>query len=183
MSLIATVLTLTAIPSAQAQSALSAKGFVQSFYTWYIPQMTKNVPVPSDQRILKERASSFSPTLLAMLKEDLAASAKVPDEIVGLDFDPYINGQDTPTRYLAGKVIPKDKCYWVEVFDVSSGKKGKSPAVTPEVKFVKGKWIFTNFHYGKTNIPENENLISILKALKASRLQYDKEHKNHSSIK
>jgi len=177
MSLITAVLALVAIPSAQAQSALSAKGFVQSFYTWYIPQMTKNVPVPSDQRILKERASSFSPTLLAMLKEDMAASAKVTDEIVGLDFDPFINGQDTPTRYLAGKVIPKDKCYWVEVFDVSSGKKGNRPAVTPEVKFVKGQWIFTNFHYGKTNIPENENLISILKALKASRLQYDKEHK------
>jgi hypothetical protein len=35
-----------------------------------------------------------------MLKEDLAESAKVPDEIVGLDFDPYINGQETPTRYL-----------------------------------------------------------------------------------
>lgn len=183
MSLIAIVLALVAIPSAQAQSALSAKGFVQSFYTWYIPQMTKNVPVPSDQRILKERASSFSPTLLAMLKEDLAASAKVTDEIVGLDFDPYINGQDTPTRYLAGKVIPKDKCYWVEVFDLSSGKKGKDPAVIPEVKFVKGQWIFTNFHYPKTHIPENENLIRILKALKASRLQYDKEHKNHSSIK
>jgi hypothetical protein len=183
MSLVVIVFALVAIPSAQAQSALSAKGFVQSFYTWYIPQMTKNVPVPSDQRILKERASSFSPTLLAMLKEDLAASAKVTDEIVGLDFDPYINGQDTPTRYLAGKVIPKDKCYWVEVFDVSSGKKGKDPAVIPEVKFVKGQWIFTNFHYPKTHIPENENLIRILKALKASRLQYDKEHKNHSSIK
>lgn len=56
MSLIALVLSLAAIPSAHAQSALSAKGFVQSFYTWYIPQMTKNVPVPSDQRILKERA-------------------------------------------------------------------------------------------------------------------------------
>lgn len=183
MSLVVIVFALVAIPSAQAQSALSAKGFVQSFYTWYIPQMTKNVPVPSDQRILKERASSFSPTLLAMLKEDLAASAKVTDEIVGLDFDPYINGQDTPKRYLAGKVIPKDKCYWVEVFDLSSGKKGKDPAVIPEVKFVKGQWIFTNFHYPKTHIPENENLISILKALKASRLQYDKEHKPHSSIK
>ncbi|MDQ5937173.1 MAG: hypothetical protein QG574_4532 [Cyanobacteriota bacterium erpe_2018_sw_21hr_WHONDRS-SW48-000092_B_bin.40] len=183
MSLVVIVFALVAIPSAQAQSALSAKGFVQSFYTWYIPQMTKNVPVPSDQRILKERASSFSPTLLAMLKEDLAASAKVTDEIVGLDFDPYINGQDTPKRYLAGKVIPKDKCYWVEVFDLSSGKKGKDPAVIPEVKFVKGQWIFTNFHYPKTHIPENENLIRILKALKASRLQYDKEHKNHSSIK
>ena len=183
MSLIAIMLALVAIPSAQAQSALSAKGFVQSFYTWYIPQMTKNVPVPSDQRILKERASSFSPTLLAMLKEDMAASAKVTDEIVGLDFDPYINGQDTPKRYLAGKVIPKDKCYWVEVFDLSSGKKGKDPAVIPEVKFVKGQWIFTNFHYPKTHIPENENLISILKALKANRLQYNKEHKPHSSIK
>ena len=48
---------MTTLPLAvQAQSAKSAKDFVQSFYTWYIPQMTKNVPVPSNERILKERA-------------------------------------------------------------------------------------------------------------------------------
>lgn len=174
---------LTTIPNVKAQSAPSAKGFVQSFYTWYIPQMTKNVPVPCSERILKERASSFSPALLAMLKEDLAESAKVPDEIVGLDFDPYINGQETPKRYLAGKTIAKGKSYLVEVFDLSDGKKSKVPAVVPEVKFVKGQWVFTNFHYAKTQIPENENLISILKALKTSRLKYAKEHKAQSSTK
>ncbi len=174
------VTVLVTAESAQAQSALSGKGFVQSFYTWYIPEMTKNVPVPSNERILKVRASSFSPELLAMLKEDLVESAKVPGEIVGLDFDPYTNGQETPTRYLAGKVIPKGKSYWVEVFDLSDGKKSKVPAVIPEIKFVKGQWIFTNFHYAKTHIPENENLISILKALKASRLKYDQEQRAKS---
>lgn len=170
-------------PSAMAQSAQSCKKFVQSFYTWYIPQMTQNVPIPCNERILKEKASYFSPTLLAMLREDQRESAKVTDEIVGLDFDPYINGQETPKRYLAGKASRRGKGYLVEVFDVSEGKKGKDPAVIPELVFSKGKWVFTNFHYYKTSFAANENLISILKIQKEARRKYVREHKTHSSTK
>ncbi|CAN5465259.1 hypothetical protein BH11CYA1_BH11CYA1_01100 [soil metagenome] len=181
VAVILTALITLLPPAAQGQSANSCKTFVQSFYTWYIPQLTKNVPIPSNERILKERAFLFSPTLLAMLKEDLVESAKVPDEIVGLDFDPYINGQETPKRYLADKVTAKGKNYLVEVFDISEGKRSKAPAVTPELAFSNGKWIFTNFHYGKSNIPGNENLISILKIQKAERLKFAKEKKNNKN--
>jgi hypothetical protein len=62
------MLALVAIPSAQAQSALSAKGFVQSFYTWYIPQMTKNVPVPSDRTHSQRESQLIQPNTLSYAK-------------------------------------------------------------------------------------------------------------------
>jgi hypothetical protein len=57
------------------------------------------------------------------LKEDLAASKKSPGEIVGLDFDPFLNAQDIAERYLVGKITPKGDHYWVEVFGVWGGRK------------------------------------------------------------
>jgi hypothetical protein len=49
------------------------------------------------------------------------------------------------------------------------GQKKSNPDVAPELAFENGQWIFTNFHYGKTDIPVNENLISVLQILKKDR--------------
>jgi hypothetical protein len=43
--------------------------------------------------VLKSKYA-FSPELASKLKEDLAAQEKSPGEIVGLDFDPFLNAQD-----------------------------------------------------------------------------------------
>jgi hypothetical protein len=103
------------------------------------------------------------------LEGDLAASKKSPGEIVGLDFDPFLNAQDIAERYLVGNVTSKGDHYWVEVFGVWNGQKNSNPDVVPEVAFENGHWIFTNFHYGKTDIPVNENLVSILEVLQKDR--------------
>jgi hypothetical protein len=118
---------------------------------------------------LREKRSSFSPELVKGLKEDLAASKKSPAEIVGLDFDPFLNTQDIAERYLVEKITPKVDHYWVEVFAVWNGQKNSNPDVVPELAFENGQWIFTNFHYGKTDIPVNENLLSVLQVLKKDR--------------
>jgi hypothetical protein len=118
---------------------------------------------------LREKRSSLSPELVKGLKEDLAASKKSPGEIVGLDFDPFLNAQDIAERYLVGNVTPKGDHYWVEVFGVWNGQKNSNPDVIPELAFENGHWIFINFHYGKTDIPVNENLVSILQVLKKDR--------------
>jgi hypothetical protein len=39
----------------------------------------------------------------------------------------------------------------------------------PELAFENGKWVFTNFHYGDSDIPANENLLSVLQQLKKER--------------
>jgi hypothetical protein len=103
------------------------------------------------------------------LKEDLTASKKSREEIVGLDFDPFLNAQDIAERYLVGQITPKGDHYLVEVFGIWGGQKKSNPDVVPELAFENGQWIFMNFHYGKTDIPVNENLLSVLQILKKDR--------------
>ena len=147
--------------------------FVQQFYNWYVAKehalMKSNSRESALEVTLREKRSSLSPELVKGLKEDLAASKKSPGEIVGLDFDPFLNAQDIAERYLVGKITPKGDRHWVEVFGVWNGQKHSNPDVVPELAFENGHWIFTNFHYGKTDIPVNENLISILEVLKKDR--------------
>jgi hypothetical protein len=147
--------------------------FVQQFYNWYVTKenalMKRNSLESALEVTLREKRSSFSPELVKGLKEDLAASKKSPGEIVGLDFDPFLNAQDIAERYLVGKITPKGDHYWVEVFGVWEGQKNPNPDVVPELAFENGQWIFTNFHYGKTSIPVNENLVSVLQILKKDR--------------
>ena len=149
--------------------------FVQQFYNWYVAKLNalikrNSLGLESALEVtFREKRSSFSPELVKDLKEDLAASKKSHGEIVGLDFDPFLNAQDIAERYLVGKITPKGDHYWVEVFGVFGGQKNSNPDVVPELAFENGQWIFTNFHYGKTDIPVNENLVSILQGLKKDR--------------
>lgn len=140
----------------------SCRSFVQRFYTWYVPKHGL-------EDVLKYRRSALTPELYGALKEDLAASAKNPDEVVGLDFDPFLNAQDVAERYVLGKVTAKGATFWVGIYGIWSGKKSDKPDVTAEVACKEGKCLFVNFHYGKTELPENENLLSVLKALKKER--------------
>jgi hypothetical protein len=146
--------------------------FVQQFYDWYAAKenalMKSNSLESALEVALREKRSSFSAELVKGLKEDLAASKKSPDE-VGLDFDPFLNAQDIAERYFAGKITPKGDHYLVEVFGVWGGQKKSSPDVVPELALENGQWIFTNFHYGKTDIAVNENLVSVLQILKKDR--------------
>ena len=142
--------------------AASCRTFVQGFYTWYVPKH-------GVEDVLKYRRSAVSPELARALKEDLQASAKNSDEIVGLDFDPFLNAQDTAERYVVGKVTPKGDTFWAEIHRMESGKRVKEPDVTAEVACKEGKCFFVNFHYGKTEQAENENLLSVLKTLKKER--------------
>jgi hypothetical protein len=160
-------------PPAASSPSQAAGQFVQQFYNWYLAKekaaMNKSHSETVFELTLREKQASFSPELVKALKEDLAASKKSPEEIVGLDFDPFLNAQDMGERYIVGKVTPKGDHYWVEVFGVWGGKKNVKPDVVPELAFQNGSWIFTNFHYGNSSIPVNENLVSILQQLKKDR--------------
>ncbi len=144
----------------------SCRKFVQSFYDWYV-RATQNTGY---EAAVKRRRSAFSPELLRRLNEDLAAQKKVPGEIVGLDFDPFLNAQDIAPKYTVGKVHQKGDRYLVQVFGIWSGKKGEIPSVEPELKRADGRWVFLNFHYhtDKKN-PANENLLNVLKSLREER--------------
>jgi hypothetical protein len=167
-----------AAPTASANQEQAAKKFVQEFYDWYVARLAKINSVRLSDVAIKEKKASFSPGLAQRLKEDDDAQDKVAGEIVGLDFDPFVNtNSDTFERYVVGKVTPKGGAYWVDVHYVYKGKKNPKPLLTPEVKLDKGRWIFVNFHYGKSEVPSNENLLSLLKALKDDRAKFSKATK------
>jgi hypothetical protein len=67
---------------------------------------------PASALALKEKPYAFDSELSRMLKEDSEAQAKVKTEIVGLDFDPVLGGQDACERYEVRKVTIKgDSCF------------------------------------------------------------------------
>lgn len=147
--------------------------FVQRFYDWYLARenaLTKeNSQKSADDVALSEKESVFSSELVRALREDSAASKKSPGEVVGLDFDPFLNAQDVPERYMVGKARRKSDHWLVEVFGLWNGKKNSTPDVVPELVLKNGQWVFVNFHYPDSKIPINENLVSVLKELKKER--------------
>ena len=164
---------LGSIPAAQAQDLSpdekSCKQFVQTFYNWYTTMEKRGVKGDPLTVALKQKKSNFDATLVQQIKEDEAASARNGGEVVGLDFDPVLNAQDMCDKYTVGKVTKKDANYLVDVYGHWTGKKESKPDVTPELSKRNGQWTFVNFHYGKSDIADNENLISVLKVLKKDR--------------
>ncbi|MBX3072749.1 DUF3828 domain-containing protein [Candidatus Obscuribacterales bacterium] len=146
----------------------TCKRFVQEFYNYYVPLVGGEGPTA--EKAIEEKKALFGQDLYKKLKEDFDAQAKVTGEIVGLDFDPFLNSQDPAPRYVVGEVTERAGHYSAAVHSVSSdGKRNPKPDVVPELVQKNNKWIFLNFHYGKSSFPENENLLSVLKALSDSR--------------
>ena len=160
--------------SAQGQESSQAhekscRAYVQGFYDWYVPLLKRPSGDPTKLAVKRYR---FSPDLVRQLREDWAASAKSPGDIVGLDFDPFIDAQDLPEgRFVAGKVTRKGSNYLVEVSVLQRGKKTDDNVVVPELAFQDGQWSFVNFHYG-----DSGDLLSTLKQLREERQQ------NHNHI-
>ena len=147
----------------------SVKNFVQQFYDWYGTVSHKDSKLAPDQRAIKEKAQIFSAQLISALKEDYEASSKDPEEIVGLDWDPFLCSQELDDRYEVGGIKKQGQSYLIEVYGVSGGKKNPEPNVIAEVEQKDGHWVFINFHS-----PHGGDLLGDLKELKQSR---EKTHK------
>lgn len=157
-------------PAVASPGADGAKTFVQTFYDWYAATQQNFKKTMELETVMKKKATDFTAELNKRLNEDIAAQKKAPDELIGLDFDPFLSTNSEPyVKYLATKVTQKGDAFLVEVHGVAKGKTLNKATVTPEVKQIKGKWQFANFHYGKSEFPENENLLSVLKVLKKGR--------------
>jgi hypothetical protein len=145
--------------------------FVGQFYAWYVPRTLSDKSIPAYEFTLKNKKNLFTPVLLKALKDDFEASAKVRDEIVGLDFDPFLNTQDPCERYEVGKTVQKGNSYRVEVYGICSGKRSEKPDVWPEVLRVNGHWLFANFYYEHQakEYPASDDLLGILNLLREAR--------------
>jgi hypothetical protein len=146
----------------------SLRNFAQNFYDSYTPLVLKSHGKPPWEGVLKSKRSEFSTELVRALREDFAAQAKDPGEIVGLDFDPFLNSQDPGEHYEVGKIMQKGDSYFVEVSGVWSGKKSEKPDVVVQLVNQDGHWLFVNFYDGG-KYPNGGDLLTILKALRDER--------------
>lgn len=151
----------------------SCQQFVETFYAWYVAKALTRSPVPAWDLALKERPYLFSSELFQQLSEDSDAQKKAPGDLVGLDFDPFLDTQEGPAeRYVAERITIKEGRYWVEVHGVRNGKESESPDVTPELILKNGRWIFVNFHYQDPSRPGwSWDLLRELKDLRRYREQ------------
>ncbi|MGV3720944.1 MAG: hypothetical protein ACO1SX_08535 [Actinomycetota bacterium] len=148
---------------------MACRKAVQQFYDWYLPRLMREVRTPAMTQALNARPHNFSAELRRRLAEDSAAAARSPDEIVGLDFDPFVNSQDPAPRYVARKTYRAGKGLWVEVHGVTDGRVNEDPDVMPELVLIGGRWAFVNFHYPAAGDQPRSNLLQVLKELRDSR--------------
>jgi len=145
--------------------AASSREFVRKFYESYVPKALAGHAGPAWQFAVDNMSASFDSGLLEALKDDLAAQAQsTGDDIVGLDFDPFLNTQDPAERYEVGSARQEGTKYLVDVYPVMSGKRSEEPGVVPELVYENGHWLFVNFRY-----PGADDLLTILRLMKASR--------------
>ena len=167
MKLIGLVATVTLMPftgMAVPSETESARKFVQGFYDWYTPRVLSGKGGAGWDLVHTSKKSAFTPALLNALSEDLKASKKVKDEIVGLDFDPFLSSQDPVSHYSVTKVEKRGQAYLASVNGMTGGKPSAKADVIARVEKVKGTWRFTNFMY-----PSGENLLGVLAKLKKDR--------------
>ena len=158
---------LCAQAPAEQDTRKSCHAFVQNFYDWYLPRALKG---GYEDGVFRRKSALFSPELLRALKEDFEAQAKVKDEIVGLDGDPFLNSQDFSEHFVVENVSVKENTCMAEVRGLQSGKKAEY--VRPELVRNRGRWIFVNFHYAKSEKPPDENLLGLLKSLRMERQKH-----------
>jgi hypothetical protein len=150
-------------PIANVQPPAPGYRFVQGFYDFYLPRLASGAA--EWDAIKRERGASFSPELLAALDQDAAAAAASPDEIVGLDFDPFLATQDPCEHYEVGPESPAGPNHRVEVFAVCGGTRELTPSVVAEIAQRGEAWVFVNFHYPG----EQTDLLRVLAELSAGR--------------
>ena len=147
----------------------SARQFVQKFYDWYIPGILKPSGGKKPFR-WQQRASDFDAKLFRALKADEDAQAKVPGEIVGLDWDPFVANQDPCEHNTAKKVRISGRVYFVDVHNVCNGQEDEKVHVVAEVARENDQWVFVNFRYPAEQPGEKDSdLLTILKALREDR--------------
>lgn len=161
------------IPPARAAEdadSRSCRAFVQQFYDQYLRMADRGGREAPDDRIMRRHPAWFSPELRRAMAEDLAAAKKSPGEIVGLDFDPFLNAQDVAKRYTARRVSRQGGSFTVDVYASWDPKKPADLNVVPELARRGGQWTFVNFRYPAHEKGEKEsNLLQVLRELRAER--------------
>jgi hypothetical protein len=155
----------------ETEQGKSCLEFVHGFYDWYFDRINEEkgraTAGPNSYEVLTLKPQVLAPELRQMLKEDVEATSKNRDEIVGLDFDPFINAQDWEGKYWVNSVNVKDGTCRASVWGMDADK--KRDIVHPQLKITNGNWIFVDFFYPETTGRADASLMGILTDLRDER--------------
>jgi hypothetical protein len=144
----------------------SCRTFAVDFFAWYVPFTQRELNEPAFYTAIRHKQSAFAPALLLALKTDAKAQSKVEGEIVGIDFDPFVGGQDPADHYDVRNIKLKGNHCFAEIWRKSSNEtSAKLPDSIAELSQVKGAWQFVNFHYPGVK----GNLVSVLASWRKDR--------------
>jgi hypothetical protein len=133
-----------------ADTAAAVSAFVQGFYDWYVftSPSTGEPDWRSIPKAITEREAAFDSSLADALEEDTRAQREdTTGNIVGIEFDPFLNAQDICGRYVAGPVRRGETGFLVYVVAACDGRSDSLPSLVAEVMARGGAWVFTNFLY------------------------------------
>jgi len=139
-----------------------AAGFVRAFYAWYLPAAGTGSGL---QRAMADSATLFAPALVQAIEADGEAQAKNPNEVVGLDGDPFLDAQDFCPAYDVGTARREGTLVLVDVRGNCEGQTDSAPHVAAQLSRQGSGWIFTNFRYPR----RNSDLLKDLAELKRER--------------
>ncbi|ABF43556.1 hypothetical protein Acid345_4556 [Candidatus Koribacter versatilis Ellin345] len=161
LALLAFVSTALSQQSA-AKPPQDCRSFVQQFYEWYAPAAAHDRGRTWETAV-KRKPAEFSPELAQAIERDSAAQAKTSDDIVGLDFDPFLSSQDPSGRFTLKQVKEQGNTCSATLVSGPANRKGED--VTAVLERVDGNWRFANFQYSN----EQMDLMQLLKQMEADR--------------
>ena len=135
--------------------------FVQGFYDWYLRQSPGNSDVWPLDTAIKNRPELFDAPLLRALQIDAYARAHANGEIDGLDWDPFLNGQDYPDHYEATNVVGNS----ITIIGYDHQPSQPSVSLQAEVRCTPDHCVFVNFHYPAKADLGRSDLLKTLKLL------------------
>jgi hypothetical protein len=145
--------TAQAMPIAYSDSAIGARAtdpvadsaskFTEAFYAWYAAREYRL------QSAVRARPDVFGSELLQALRLDLAAAAKHPGEIVGLDWEPFSGSQDPCGPFRATRVSRRADTVLVAMRGMCADAAPRfAPDAVPELLRVGGQWRVVNIRHG-----------------------------------
>jgi hypothetical protein len=143
---------------APGNPSMAPTKFVEEFYRWYTPLTQKNNTTTTWDIAIKMKGKIFSDQLARLLNQDSIAKAACR-ELVGLDFDPFLNTQDPSEHYEVGSATRTGRTYRVDIYRVEDGQRAKKPDLTAEIIQKNDSWNFLNFYYSN-----GSNLLTILRS-------------------
>jgi hypothetical protein len=146
-------------PAADSE-AQSAVLFAQGFYGWYARHGDRY------EAAVRDSPSFFAPVLLEAMRADIAAQARRPGEIVGLDWDPFLATQDPCDPYRVGRAARRGDTILVAVKGMCTDMQPRTgPDAIAELGRSKRRWVFVDFRHGG----DSGSLLQDLAALRQGR--------------